>query len=278
MYAIKVPASTSAKKVLTAEARILSYLSRFPGAEQHIVSYYGQDMRTGALVVKAMDTTLESWIQTNLNSLSDQARSRNLAAIFPSLALSLIDSLIWMQDKCCIHADIKPSNILVASTSTNPPPQVVYSDFSSTVLTTLDSASTDTPAPMGAGTWEYLDPSLLSSTNPASPSPATDLWSLAITLLFLILGTSPFEAFKHNKYQQREMIKSGSPLQCLTYGDLGIVNLRKMRTLSRDLGFDVVKWFGRVLSKRVHDRIDVAAWRAEFVCGLGDGDAASLKL
>ena len=62
LYAIKVPASTSAKKVLQAEARILSYLSRFPDADHHIVPFFGLDTRTGALVLKAMDETLESWI------------------------------------------------------------------------------------------------------------------------------------------------------------------------------------------------------------------------
>lgn len=264
LYAIKVPGSTSAKKVLNAEARVVSYLSRFPEADNHIVPFFGQDTRTGALVLKAMDCTLEDWIQTNLNTLDESARAAKLAAIFPTIALSLIDSLIWMQDKDCIHADIKPSNILVSTSSAPTYLQLVFSDFSSTILTTLSSADA-TPPPMGAGTWEFLDPSLLSSLHPATPCAATDLWSLGITLLFLVLGTSPFDAFKGNKFQQREMIKSGSPLQCLGYDDQGIVNMRRLKGLSKAVGWDVGKWFAKVLVKNKEKRVGVVEWREELV-------------
>lgn len=263
LYAIKVPGSTSAKKVLNAEARILSYLSRFSDADQHVVPFYGQDTRTGALVLKFMDGTLEDWIEKDLNTLDITSRAQKLAAIFPSIALSLIDSLIWMQDKDCTHADIKPSNILVSSSSATAP-DLVFSDFSSTIITTL-STDDAAPPPMGAGTWEFLDPSLLSSFSPATPCAATDLYSLAITLLFLILGTSPYEAFKHNKFQQREMIKSGDPLLCLQQYDQGIKNVQILKALSKDLGFNVTKWFAKVLVKNKEKRVGVQAWREEFV-------------
>ena len=266
LYAIKEPASTSAKKVLDAEARVLSYLSRFLDADSHVVPFYGQDTRTGALVLKAMDGTLDGWIENSLNTLGETARAQKLASIFPNIALSLIDSLIWMQDRACIHADIKPSNVLFSESTSSPTPQLVFSDFSSTILTTLSNDAT--PPPMGAGTWEFLDPSLLSSFNPATPCAATDLWSLGITLLFLILGTSPFEAFKNNKFQQREMIKSGSPLQCLQYDDQGIKNMRILKALSKDLGFDVVKWFAKVLVKNKEKRVCVREWREELVNGI----------
>jgi serine/threonine protein kinase len=262
LYAIKVPGSTSAKKVLDAEARILSYLSRFPSADTHVIPFFGQDTRNGSLVLQARDGTLEDWIQTHLNILDESSRATHLAAIFPALALSLIDSLMWMHDKDCIHADIKPSNILYSSSSTSPL-DVVFSDFSSTLLTT--DIDTPTPPPMGAGTWEFLDPSLLSSLNPATPCAATDLWSLGITLLFVILGTSPYEAFKGNKFQQREMIKSGSPLQCLAYDDLGIVNVRRLQALSKGLGWDVGKWFGKVLVKSKEKRVGLVEWREELL-------------
>jgi hypothetical protein len=262
LYAIKVPASTSAKKVLDAEARILSYLSCFSDADNHVVPFFGQDVRTGALVLKAMDGTLDDWIEKSLNTLDEAARTAKLAAIFPTIALSLIDSLIWMQHKDCIHADIKPSNILVSAAAS--PLQLVYSDFSSTILTSV-ADDIATPPPMGAGTWEFLDPSLLSSFNPATPCAATDLWSLGITLLFLVLGTSPYDAFKANKFQQREMIKSGSPLQCLGYDDQGIINTRRLNALSKALGWDVSKWFAKVLVKSKEKRVSVAAWREDLV-------------
>jgi serine/threonine protein kinase len=264
LYAIKVPAMNSAKKVLAAEARILSYLSRYPDAENHTVSFYGLDTRTGALVLKAMDDTLEGWIQKELNILDDTSRAPKLAAVFPSIALALIASLQWMQDKDCTHADIKPSNILVSTPSLSSAPMPVYTDFSSTMLTRPDTTIESEASPLGAGTWDYLDPSLLSSSSTTSPSASTDLWSLAITLLFLVLGSSPYDAFKGNKFQQREMIKSGSPLQCMGYDDQGIQNVKRLQTLSKNLGFDVQKWLAKVLIKDASKRGTIAEWREEL--------------
>lgn len=265
LYAIKAPASTSSRKVLKEEAKILSYLSQFPDSEDHIVQFFGQDTRNDALVLKAMDGTLNDWIKKDLNTLDEDARAAKLAYVFPRLALALVDSLIWMQDKNCIHADIKPANVLTAKTTTDltSVPSTVYSDFSSTILVAPE-IEVHNASPLGAGTWDYLDPSLLSSSAPVEPSSATDLWSLAITILFLVIGTSPFDAFKHNKYQQREMIKTGNPLQCLAYDDSGIKNMRKMKDLSKTLGLDLQKWFAKVLVKDVSKRISVEAWREEL--------------
>merc|ERR1712137_86341 len=201
-----------------------SYLSSFPDAENHIVPFYGLDMRTGSLLLRAMDDTLEGWIQKMLNTLDEDSRARKLATVFPHIALTLLKSLQWMQEKFCTHADIKPSNILISSPSasiSNP----VYADFSSTILNHPDATIESCASPLGAGTWDYLDPSLLSSSSITPPSATSDLWSLAITLLFLILGSSPYDVFKANKYQQREMIKSGCPLQCMKHDDQGIKNM-----------------------------------------------------
>lgn len=266
LYAIKAPASTSSRKVLREEAKVLSYLSQFPDSDRHIVQFHGLDTRNDALVLKAMDGTLEDWIKKNLNNLDENLRAVKLASVFPHIALALIDSLIWMQDKNCVHADIKPANVLTSNTPADltSVPATVYSDFSSTILVAPE-IEVHNASPLGAGTWDYLDPSLLSSLAPEEPSAATDLWSLAITMLFLIIGASPFDAFRHNKYQQREMIKSGSPLQCLAYDDAGIKNMRKMKDLSKALGIDLHKWFAKVLVKDVSKRIGVAEWRDALV-------------
>ncbi|KAF3032909.1 hypothetical protein E8E12_002668 [Didymella heteroderae] len=265
LYAIKAPASTSSRKVLREEAKILSYLSQFPDSDNHIIQFFGQDLRNEALVLKAMDGTLEDWIKKNLNNLDDNLRARQLASVFPRIALSLIDSLMWMQDKNCVHADIKPSNVLTTESPDDliSVPVTVYSDFSSTILVAPE-IEVHNASPLGAGTWDYLDPSLLRSIDAPEASAATDLWSLAITLLFLIIGASPFDGFKHNKYQQREMIKSGQPLQCLAYDDIGIKNMRRIKNLSKALGLDLHKWFAQVLVKDVSKRIGVAEWRDEL--------------
>ncbi|KAG9185828.1 hypothetical protein G6011_07159 [Alternaria panax] len=263
MYAVKVPAMTSAKKVLSAEARILSYLSRFPDAESHIVPFYGLDTRTGSLLLRAMDDTLEGWIQKTLNALDEESRATKLAAVFPDIALTLLKSLQWMQEKFCTHADVKPSNVLVSSLSASIP-KPVYTDFSSTILNHPDATIESCASPLGAGTWDYLDPSLLSSSSTTPPSATSDLWSLAITLLFLILGSSPYDAFKGNKYQQREMIKSGCPLQCMRHDDQGIKNTKRMQRLSKDVNFDLLGWFGKVLMKDGSKRVGLKEWTQEL--------------
>lgn len=265
-YAIKVPAMASAKKVLGAEAKILSYLSRFPDAHKHIVSFFGLDARTGSLVLEAVDDTLESWIAKELNTLSEPCRAAELARIFPGIALALINSLEWMQDKDCIQADIKPSNILI-QTSMTALPKAVYTDFSSALVTKPGASVNAAASVIGAGTWDYLDPKLLSSTAPAQLSPCTDLWSLAITLLYLVIGRSPYEAFKANKYQQREMIKSGSPLQCLAHDEMGAENVKRLGALSKELGLDVHLWFSMVLAKDQSKRAGLAEWRGTLLAG-----------
>jgi hypothetical protein len=254
LYAIKVPSSTSAKKVLDAEARILSYLSRFPCASTHIVPFHGLDARTHALVLGAMDCTLDTWADTHLNTLNEAARAATLAAVFPRLAHSLLDSLAWLHDKQCVHADIKLANILLSNSTP------VFSDFSSSILTHIPSSP-----PSGAGTWDFLDPSLLSPRDPASPSTATDLWALGVTLLSVVLGGSPYKAFGANKFQQREIIKNGDPLGCVGYGDDGDVLRGRLKGLSGALGWDVESWFARVLVKDNGRRVGIEAWRAELV-------------
>ncbi|KAF2652376.1 kinase-like protein [Lophiostoma macrostomum CBS 122681] len=263
-YAIKVPASRSAKQVLYAEAEILSHLSRFPEAETYVVPFYGLDMRTGALVLKAMDCTLDSWISTSLNTLPEPARAARLAEIFPTLALTLIKGLEWMNSKGCIHADIKPSNVLFPTTSTSP----VYTDFSSATLThPTPSQESKPPTPLGGGTWDFLAPALVaksSKESPATPTLETDVWSLAITLLYVIIGQSPFDCAGSNVYRRREMVKQGVPLSYTAYGDDGPRNLKRLDMLSKELGVDLKKWFAGALDASGEMQVDVKRWREEL--------------
>ncbi|KAF2133798.1 kinase domain-containing protein [Dothidotthia symphoricarpi CBS 119687] len=260
LYAIKIPASRSARKVLGEEARILSYLSQLPDVDHHVVSFYGQDTRTDALVLKAMAGTLEDWVQKHLNTLPEASRAQALADVFPTLASSLLDSLRWLHSKSCTHADVKPANILLPAMDLAPRP--IFSDFSSAILTAFPTEHD--AAQQGAGTWDYLDPILLSTANLATASETTDLWSLAITLLFVVVGASPFDALRGNKFRLREMIKQGDPLACLAYGDEGIRNMMRVKGLSQAMGFDVLKWFGKVLCRDVGKRVDMRLWKLEL--------------
>ncbi|KAF2186287.1 kinase-like protein [Zopfia rhizophila CBS 207.26] len=267
-YAIKIPTSRTAKQVLSDEARVLSYLSRCPDSEKYIVPFYGQDMRTEALVLKAMNTTPETWVHKDLDSLGESERARKLATVYPSLALNLLRGLEWLEDKGCIHADIKPSNILLSTSEHTL--HAVYSDFSSATLSHASSSSSSQPsAPLGGGTWDFLDPAILSKSSPQLlPTPVSDLWSLAITLLYVIIGASPFECAGSNVFRRREIIKHGQPLPYAFHGDEGLRNQQRLSNLSKSLGWDVGRWFGMVLKRDPAHRCDVGTWCRELEAGV----------
>jgi serine/threonine protein kinase len=263
-YAVKVPNGKSAKKVLQVEAKTLSYLSRFAASDEHVVGFYGMDTRTGALVLKAMDTTLEDWMYHDLNARSEAARAQKLAEVFPQLALDLLNGLTWMRDKACVHADIKPSNVLLSASAPGSALHAVYSDFSSATLSALLTPDGTPAAPLGGGTWDYLDPILVTkASSPALPSADSDLWSLAITLLSLVIGASPFDCAT-NVFQRREIIKHGTPLSYAAYGDDGPRNLKRIHELSRELGLDMQTWFAKALVKAPAQRVGLAAWKQEL--------------
>ena len=269
-FAIKTPAIRSAQEVLAEEARILSYLSRFPDFEKHVVPFYGQDTRNGALVLKAMDETLESWIENTLNMLPEPARAERLIQDFPTIALRLLEGLEWISERDCMHADIKPSNFLLSFSDDESIKHVVYSDFSSAVLclpsiaSTTASKQTTSATPLGGGTWDFLDPGLVSRTSPIELSPTTDLWALAITLLIVILGSSPYDCAGSNQFRKREFVKQGSPMAYIGYGDSGPRNLARLDAASKKLSFNLHNWFSEVLINDPSKRVGVGQWKEEL--------------
>ncbi|KAF2683128.1 kinase-like protein [Lentithecium fluviatile CBS 122367] len=271
-YAVKEPCGRTAQRVLGDECRILSYLSRYPDAEKYIVPFYGQDTRTDALVLGLMDGTLEDWIQKDLDSLSEESRAAKLAHVFPTLAAHLLDGFIWISEKHCTHGDLKPANILISSTpssatsTSTSPPHAVYTDFSSAILSTSSTSS----SPVGGATYDFLDPALMTKASASTlPTPQTDLWSLAVTLLVLAIGSSPYSRVTSNEFMKKECIKQGTPLAYMRQGENGTRNGKRMDALEGSLGFDVEEWLGLVLVKDVMKRAGVDKWRAE----LGSGGA-----
>ncbi|KAF2502290.1 kinase-like protein [Lophium mytilinum] len=258
-YAIKVPAMTSAKAVIASEARILSHLSSFSLDQDYIVPFFGLDTRNGALVMGAMTSNLDAFVK-DLNALNTAARTARLAETFPKLALSLVRGLDWLDTHNVIHADIKPDNILLTESGIP-----VFADFSSSVLTIpSDDPDKGTTAPVGGGTWDYLCPSTLTRDSITSqypaPSTSTDLYSLAITLLFVVIGHSPFDSAGSNMFLRREMIKQGTPLEFAFGGDKGGVAEQRCNDLSATLGWNVVAWLQGGLRK-TERRERVRGWR-----------------
>ncbi|KAF2634186.1 kinase-like protein, partial [Massarina eburnea CBS 473.64] len=280
-YAIKTPSSAAAHKVLREEARILSYLSRMPGNEKHMVPFYGQDPRTDALVLKCMDNTLDSWLTTTLNPLPEPVRATTLAQTFPALAKQLLDALSWLSRHGVVHADIKPANMLLVSDPGSSVPDLVLTDFSSAILTLPTSSSSSSSSSsstasspnktQGGGTWDFLSPHFFhTATRNAAPTPSADLWATAMTLLVLVLGASPYDFLAAHLFRRRECVKQGDPMAYIAYGDFAARNRKRIGMLSAALGVDVEAWFGLVLGKAgvggVH--VDVEGWKVRLLEGL----------
>ncbi|KAF2816876.1 kinase-like protein [Mytilinidion resinicola] len=258
-YAIKLPAMTSAKAVIASEARILSHLSSFSSYSDHIVPFFGLDTRNGALIMSAMPNNLNAFVK-NLNTLDATSRTARIVQEFPKLALNLVRGLEWLNTHNVIHADIKPDNILLTKSG-----MPVFADFSSSILTiTSDELGASSTAPVGGGTWDYLCPSILtrdsSTARYPTPSTSTDLYSLAITLLFVVIGHSPLDSAGSNTFRRRDMVKQGTPLAFAFGGDKGNVAEQRCKDLSTTLGWDVVAWLQGGLRKS-ESRVGVREWR-----------------
>jgi serine/threonine protein kinase len=216
LYAVKVPADRASNAVLRSEASMLSYLKSFRNANLHIVPFHGLDPRNNALVLSALPCSLENLITEVLASLPEATRTATVASLFPSLAQSLVSSLRWLHATGTIHADIKPPNILLqpriplspGSSILSVPFTPLLSDFSSAFH--ISQCAPSTAPALGGGTYDFLAPELLTKPYPDSTF-ASDVWALAMTLLVLITGTSPYSN-AGNRYMKLEWVKKGHPL------------------------------------------------------------------
>jgi serine/threonine protein kinase len=127
------------------------------------------------------------------------------------------------------------------------------------------SSPPTTQKPVGGATYDFLDPTLMTKASASNlPTPQTDIWSLAMTLLVFVIGVSPYSRVASNEFMKKECIKQGTPLAYMSQGENGMRNAKRMAALSKSLGFDVKAWFGMVLVKDGAKRVGVKEWRAEL--------------
>ncbi len=125
-----------------------------------------------------------------------------------AIAISLLDVLIYLQSRQppVIHRDLKPSNILLAPNFSleNPESHQVYLvDFGSVRTATPQANQTFTIV----GTYGYMAPEQFGG----QAFPATDLYSLGITLLALHTGKQPADFPQTNLKIQFEASVALSP-------------------------------------------------------------------
>ncbi|KAF2420341.1 kinase-like protein [Tothia fuscella] len=272
-YAIKTAANRACIAALRHEATILTYLSTKRDHHMHIVTFHGYDESQNGLVFTAMPTSLETVITNNLASQNESNRTSTLATILPPMIKSLVSSLAWLHNTGIVHGDIKPGNILLKSTGPfdqnadilKGPFQQLLADFTSS-FGLVDTIMYDpsTYAVHGGGTYEYLAPELLSKPYPPPAKPA-DVYAMAITILTVIIGASPFSCAAGNRFRLLDMIKAGQPLEYAQRDHLSADRIFDVAmAVKRSSGMDVLRMLKKALRKDPAERLSAKDWYGEF--------------
>ncbi|KAF2482735.1 kinase-like domain-containing protein [Neohortaea acidophila] len=212
VVAVKCPARPDAKSVFEHEARILNHLHSAPRVNEHIVAFHGLDPRNSNLVFEGVIGGSLEDLSGRLNVVTELSRHLEVRQLFPGLARDLIAGLHFLHSMRVVHADIKPANILLDIVDTgrqDPVLRARYIDFSASFLLDEDNSKLNAGA-----TWDFMAPEQLRIQKELNqPTFASDVWGLGITLLYIIVGGSPYKAAcGTNLFMLREAIKSGDPL------------------------------------------------------------------
>ncbi|MEG4498828.1 serine/threonine-protein kinase [Microcoleus sp. F10-C6] len=185
-------------KLFEREAQTLQLLSH-PAIPRYL-DYFDVDTPTGkgfALVQSYIPAkSLEEWLKSG--------RTFSEAEI-KQLAKALLEILRYLhsQQPQVIHRDIKPSNILLANRSGNSVGDVYLVDFGSVQTLAARKCSTITVV----GTYGYMPPEQFGGRN----GPASDIYSLGATLIYLATGRHPAELSQGNLQIQFESIVNLNP-------------------------------------------------------------------
>ncbi|MEP6488579.1 serine/threonine protein kinase [Microcoleus vaginatus GB2-A3] len=185
-------------KLFEREAQTLQLLSH--AAIPRYLDYFDVDTLTGkgfALVQSYIPAkSLEEWLKSG--------RTFSEAEI-KQLAKALLEILRYLhsQQPQVIHRDIKPSNILLANRSGNSVGDVYLVDFGSVQTLAARKGSTITVV----GTYGYMPPEQFGGRN----VPASDIYSLGATLIYLATGRHPAELSQGNLQIQFESIVNLNP-------------------------------------------------------------------
>ncbi|MBE9046680.1 serine/threonine protein kinase [Pleurocapsales cyanobacterium LEGE 10410] len=140
------------------------------------------------------------------------------------IAEAMLDILLYLHQKQppIIHRDIKPSNILLADRSGNHVGQVYLIDFGAVKNVAATEGGTITVV----GTYGYMPPEQFGGKT----CPASDLYSLGATLIYLATGLHPTDLpSKEGRIVFEEAVNLSSSL---------VRWLRKMTEPSKDRRFD----------------------------------------
>ncbi|MFI5771374.1 serine/threonine-protein kinase [Streptomyces sp. NPDC051658] len=157
----------------------------------------------------------------NARSLADLMREERRLPLRRTAAIGLqvLGGLRAVHEARVVHRDVKPANILFAKDDF-----AILADFG---IATFDGAVPLTRAGELIGTFKYLAPELLGQTSQESAAtPASDLWSLGVTLYEMVEGRHPFD--RPNEYEVLVAACQSDPLPMEHGGGLAEVVGRLM--------------------------------------------------
>ena len=262
VLAVKKPSGRQAHKILEKEAQILTYLHTDVDASNHLVPFHGFDSAQHSIVLDSVPLSLEVHARAAIRrplstkTMFDPAVG---AEEWAGLAEGLIAGLAFVHDAGCVHGDIKPANILLRPGSSGGQLTDLYCDFSSSHIISGTGEEEKEVEEVSAVTTEYLSPELLEALSPrntdrAVATRASDVFALAVTLLFAAIGESPYAGARMAS-QKLSMAKEGLPIGFARRGE------QASRVMK---GRAVEKALRGALAKETGERVAVAEWRAEI--------------
>lgn len=182
--AAKIPTNVDSQQILEREAAVLAYIHSHRKSTEYVIPFYGKYTfeDTFALCLELCPQTMQEYIAQQSAS-STPVVDREL---WKSWLSTLLSGIEFLHDAGILHNDIKPQNILLTNTL-----HPYISDFAvSTPIHQLELPSS--PDLHILGTTVYTAPELLLSAEDIPTTPASDIYSLGITMFVAATGLEPF--------------------------------------------------------------------------------------
>lgn len=243
---------------------------------EHVVEFFGSETQNRALVMENSPVTMEDFATSiQMGQMFDE--TSHVMRNIQEMSRHLIKGLEYLHSEKIIHGDIKPSNILlrqkrrsrdsgigglekqpisnrnqsselVAGRNTmNFDLQPIYCDFSASRFDHPESIPNES-----AGTYDFMAPELFSRSKPGNYTTfASDVYALGITLLYTILGKSPYEGAQ-NVFMQRAMAMAGTPLDFISMDNESVLRWEKAK---------FGPWIAKAIKAKASERCSAREWR-----------------
>lgn len=284
LLAVKKPSNDADKSAVYTEARILSRLAAAQelendgdddSREKHVVRFFGYVPKDNALVMEAVSLRLDQHVRTITSTPTAQREPVIGTQHWLQLALDLVSGLNWLHQKGGIaHSDIKPENILLQPREQQHnesnagddkpatfPYRALYTDFGSSydLLGDMPISTEASTASFGptVGTPSFTAPELLSLQRPSEqrhPTPESDVFSLAVTLVVPVTGDTKI-------YH----VSSLAGLYHMAQnGSMVLDNVRNVHAMRLPVGGVVTKLLKNAVHQKPERRISGMQWAEEF--------------